>query len=165
MKNTLKIEPYRPILDFIALFAIIASILFLILSATTIPNQIAAHSSQIILTSLGVNSTLTLEKNTPQIHITQGAIEINELCAGIIEISILIALIFATFEKTLRYRIKGATVAIFFLLFFNAIRIALTIAAFGSTWFDFLHELLFRALLVATIIIYYAIWYYWPEKQ
>ena len=163
MKNTLKLEPYRPILDFITLFAILAPIFFLILSATTIPHEIAARSAQAILSLLNINSTLTFHNSLPFINISAGAIEINELCAGIIELAVLAALILATFEKPLTYRIKGAVIATLFLLLFNALRIALTIAAFGSTWFDFLHELLFRALLIVTIIIYYAIWYYWER--
>lgn len=164
MEYALKLKHWRPIFDFIALFAVIFLVLFLLLSATTIPNEIAAKSTQLVLKLISVPSTLTWYENLPLIQLSNLDVQINELCAGIIELSVLIALILATFEKPLKTRIKGAIIAVFFLLIFNAIRIAITITTFGTNWFDFLHELLFRALLIITIVIYYALWYYWPSK-
>ena len=163
MKNTLKLDAYKPLFDFIFLFIFLFAILYSLLSATNIPSQIAAYSSQSLLHLISKPSTLIFENQIPILKYENLDAQITDLCSAGLEIAVLVALIFATFEKSLQYRLKGAIAAVLFLLILNAIRITITVATFGTLLFDLTHELLFRSLLIASIILFYALWYYWKK--
>lgn len=87
---------------------------------------------------------------------------ISPLCSGDFEISILCALIFASFDILLVWRIIGAFLGSLLLLILNPLRIALTIhvtTEYGMDAGDVLHDLIFRLFLFVILVMYYFVWY------
>ena len=153
---------WKDALKFVALFGLFAGIAYALLAFTPLSqlfSQIAAYCSLFVLQLFGVQAQLVFENSVPHI-VTQAAdAEINLVCAGILEIAVLFGIIFASFEKSLRSRIKGFAIGLLVLLLFNPFRIALSIKYVDPV----IHDVLFRITLVVVLVSYYALWYYWEK--
>ncbi len=156
---------------FLLLFAVFAGGAYLALGATgTALNDLAAASSVTALKALGIGAAVV--PNSPYPHI-QGIVrgnafeaEINDLCAGAIELAILFGIVMASRDKTVRQRILGVLAGFAVFLVFNPLRIALTLSAVGSWVMPLLHDVLFRLSLLIVIVGFYAVWSYaTPSKR
>ncbi len=134
--------------------------LYLVFSATTFLHEVASRSSQFFLSLLGKTSTLSFN-GFPHLLLPNLDVEINNLCAGGLELALLAGFVFASKDRSKEHRVKGIAVGFLFFTFFNAARIAFTVNSFGTVWFEPLHEALFRAVLIIGLVTFYAVWYYW----
>ncbi|MFH0922964.1 MAG: hypothetical protein V1811_02805 [Candidatus Micrarchaeota archaeon] len=163
MKNSFR-NVCRDALKFVALFAFCAGIAYVLLAFTPLSqlfSQIAALSSLFILQLIGVQAQLSFDNSVPHIITATSDAEINLVCAGILEIAVLFGIIFASFEKSLRSRLKGFAIGLLVLLVFNPLRIALSIKFVDPI----VHDVLFRITLVAVLVSYYSVWYYWHNNK
>jgi len=155
-------------LKFLAIFLILFLPSYFILSPISELNDFAAISSQFFLkTFFGTDSQILPNHPFPLLKTEKLVAEISDLCSAKIEIALMFALIFASFEKKLPYRFKGFLGGLLFLLFFNALRISTTIYFFNANNLAasaLFHDILFRISIVIAIVTYYAIWYYYRKK-
>ncbi len=155
---------------FVLLFLALSLPAYLVLERLSLLNYIAAYSSAWLLQNLFSLPTIVVEGYSHPFLSLQGfMVEIIDLCSGKIEIALMFGFLFASFEKSLSYRIKGFLVGLFLLLVFNAVRIAFTVQSFASNSLGvsaFFHDVLFRVSLVLFLVTYYALWYYYdlPRK-
>ncbi|MEM0475952.1 MAG: hypothetical protein QW343_04120 [Candidatus Norongarragalinales archaeon] len=150
--------------EFAGWFAVFAFAAFLFLSIPLVAQVlagIAAAQSSIFLTLAGVQNTIEWRAGVPNVvSLNQGLTsfdaEIAELCWGKVEFAVLFGIIAASFDRTRKQRIFGfVTGFVFFALFFNPLRISLSLL-----WQNALvHDVLFRATLAASIVFYYFAWY------
>jgi len=88
--------------------------------------------------------------------------QITNLCAGDLEIALLLAIILATWDRSWRKRLWGCLFGLVLILVANPIRI-FTVLAIGYytdwAWADFTHNILFRLMLIIIIVVYYFLWY------
>jgi exosortase/archaeosortase family protein len=155
----------RPV-EFAASLAALAFIAFLALSVVMpLLQAITAVASSALLNALGVSSQF-VPGDPPGVTFAGLLAAIIPLCVGDFEIAFLVAAILSTWDRPRLYRLEGAVAAFVFVMLFNPVRIALTLASwqwFGFAAADFLHSLGFRLTLVVTIVGFYALWYSWPR--
>ncbi len=134
--------------------------LYVLFSFTTALHQIAAVGSVFFLSILGKTAQI-VQNDVPHLLLNGLDVEINNLCAGGLELALLAGFIIASKDRSKEHRVKGIIVGFLFFIFFNAARIAFTVNSFGTVWFEPLHEALFRIVLIIGIVTFYAVWYYW----
>ena len=121
-----------------------------------------AHVSGIILSVTGNFAFVSGEPN-PVITFPAGQAEIIDLCSGSLELLIMAAIIFATWDAPLKKRVYGFLMGTAFILLVNPVRIAVTLlfAVYGGWSFaDLVHGILFKLALLIVIAGFYYIWYY-----
>ena len=152
-------------LQFIIISLLLFSLLY-ILPENAIPwkalESVTAYSTIGVLNSISRGYSITEQVNT--IYIQGGAhtVAIIPLCTGYLEIAVLLAFIFASEDRSLKYRVKGAIGAIIFTFIANIARISGTILASNSLTveeIDLLHNAGFKILLFLVVAGYYACWY------
>jgi exosortase/archaeosortase family protein len=114
-----------------------------------------------MLGASGVPSTLVYAEE-PMIIIGEVGAEINNLCAGDIEIALLLAIILATVDRSWKRRIIGAAAGLLLITIVNPVRIFVVLyAGHAAGWgiADITHDILFRAMLILIIVVYYFLWY------
>jgi len=85
-----------------------------------------------------------------------------ELCWGRMEIAVIIAVIFASMDRSWKQRLAGAALGIVAIVgIFNPLRIAASILS-GS---EFVHDVLFRLTLLLAIVGWYAFWYLYLTRR
>lgn len=101
--------------------------------------------------------------------ITVGAVKgvISNLCAGDLEIALVLAVVLSTWDRTWKQRLAGSVSGILLILIANPIRIATVLAA--GAWFNWdfssiVHDILFRLMLILVIVVFYFAWYVKYEK-
>jgi len=153
---------------FVTIFLAVAFAAWLVLSATTLPNEVAAHSSNALLSLFGKSGSVTEQEGVPHIIFSEGVLspkkvdaEVSGLCSGALELVVLLGIIVASEDRRWRKRAAGLLGALAFVLVFNPIRIAVTLLYANSAWLSAVHEVGFRVSLVVLIVFYYAVWYYW----
>lgn len=146
--------------EFFIYTALVAVPLYLLFSSTTFLHEIAARGAQLFLSLLGKTATLAFN-GVPHLLLPGLDVEINNLCAGGLELALLAGFIAASRDRSKEHRAKGIAAGFAFFTVFNAARIAFTINSFGTPWFEPLHAALFRAVLIIGLVTYYAVWYYW----
>lgn len=151
---------FRKGIKFLLLFTVLFSISYVILTFTPLEKvlgHIAAVSSQFLLGTFGTPTEITILQNgNYALESTTFVAELNQACAAIIEIAVLVGIVFASFEKSLKQRFNGFALGMVLLLVLNPIRIALSIIFLHPI----VHDVLFRITLIITIIGFYAAWYY-----
>jgi exosortase/archaeosortase family protein len=88
--------------------------------------------------------------------------QITNLCAGDLEIALLLAIVLATWDRSLRKRLWGCLFGLALILVANPLRIFTVLAVGYYTnwqWADFTHSVLFRLMLIIIIVVYYFLWY------
>jgi len=157
------LKKYLKGLKFVAVFALAALSSYLLLSLlfSKAFAAIAAYSSQFILSLLGVSSSISFAENPHLISPLFDA-ELVNLCWGLVEMAVVTGLVLASDDRKIFDRAWGALLGIISVLFFNALRIAVTLKLFNPVEpfaSAIAHDLLFRISLVLVIVGYYAFWY------
>lgn len=120
-----------------------------------------AYASNSLLNLVGVQTQLAFGTE-PTIIVRGVAAQITNLCAGDIEIALLLAIILATWDRSWRKRLWGGLFGLALILVANPLRI-FTVLAIGYytnwQWADFTHNILFRLMLIIIIVLYYFLWY------
>ncbi|NUN11405.1 exosortase/archaeosortase family protein [Candidatus Micrarchaeota archaeon] len=161
--KTIESDSFKKGVKFIGLFllyAAIAGVFFYFTPLEKETTRFAAKASQQSLQLVGISANY-IETDYPHLVNEDFDATINEVCSGGIELIVLFGIIFASFEKPLRERIKGFLVGVIILVIFNLVRITATIYFLS----DFLHSFFFRVTLVIVIVLYYWFWFYEPLKQ
>ncbi|MFH1587123.1 MAG: exosortase/archaeosortase family protein [Candidatus Diapherotrites archaeon] len=94
-------------------------------------------------------------------------ISISYLCTGLLELSIIVAAVAASFGIKIEKRIAGIIAATATIFAFNLTRIVLSIGIillFGLEIGELSHEVLFRIFLFLVIAGFYFIWFNWATK-
>lgn len=163
----------RKALEFLAVTAGVTIIVYAVLSLPPFENALgwlAAESSRAFLAAAGVNARVAWTAGSPHlIGVNAGGVsfdaELVELCWGKLELALLAGVIAASRDRSRRERVKGIAVGGAVMLFaFNPLRISVSLLYVNA----FVHDVLFRIFLVATLVFYYALWYAWlslPSKR
>lgn len=153
---------------FVTIFLAVSFAAWLVLSATALPNEVAAQSSNALLSLFGKSGLVAEQDGVPHLVFAEGVLsssavdaEVSGLCSGALELAVLIGIVVASEDRSWRKRAAGAVGALAVVLVFNPIRIAVTLLYADSAWLSALHEVGFRVSLVVLIVFYYAVWYYW----
>jgi exosortase/archaeosortase family protein len=125
-----------------------------------------ASASNSLLNLAGVSSQLYFGAE-PTIIVKGVSAQITNLCAGDLEIALLLAIVLATWDRSWRKRLWGCLFGLALILIANPLRI-FTVLAVGYysnwTWADFTHNFLFRLMLIIIIVLYYFLWYVKYDK-
>ncbi len=120
-----------------------------------------AAASYGLLRVAGIPATLAFGSDPV---ITVGAVKgvISNLCAGDLEIALVLAVVLSTWDRTWKQRLVGSISGILLILVANPIRIATVLAA--GAWFNWdfssiVHDILFRLMLILVIVVFYFAWY------
>ncbi len=155
----------RKALEFLAVTAAVAAIVYAVLSLPSFENVLAwlaAESSRVFLAAAGVNARVVWSETPHLVGVNAENVffdaELVELCWGKLELALLAGFIAASRDRPRRERVKGiAAGAAVMLLAFNPLRISVSLAYVNA----FVHDVLFRVFLVVTLAVYYALWYAW----
>ncbi|MEW5954987.1 MAG: exosortase/archaeosortase family protein [Candidatus Micrarchaeota archaeon] len=153
---------------FVTVFLAVSFVAWLVLSATALPNVVAAHSSNALLSLFGTAGQVSFADGVPHLVFAEGVLsskavdaEVSGLCSGALELAVLLGIIAASEDRSWRKRVLGALGAVAVVLVFNPLRIAVTLLYADSAWLSAVHEVGFRVSLVVLIVFYYAVWYHW----
>lgn len=156
---------------FAVAFAISSTALYFLLSLTgNFLHKLAALSSELAAKNfLGLQINASYANFFPVLegvaNATPFSAEINDLCAGALELALMAGLLLASRDKPLEERGKGIFFGAIVLLLFNPLRISLTLAAVGTPLLALVHDVLFRLGLVLLLVAFYALWYYWSAGR
>jgi len=161
------------VLKFVAFFALAFFFLQLLFSLPVSPlPSIAALSSEFLFGLFGRSASIDFSGAFPILSVSgiSNPVELVSLCSGATELAAVLALVFASVDRTLKQRIFGALAGMLAIFVFNPIRIFLTLSFYNSSnpaASLFAHDVLFRASLLVLITVFYAVWYYWdlPVKR
>lgn len=128
--------------------------------------SVTAQAANSMLNLVGVPTQLVFGIE-PTIIVKGVYAQITNLCAGDIEIALLLAIILSTWDRTWRQRAWGCLFGLLLILVANPLRV-FTVLATGYysnwAWADFTHNILFRLMLIIIIVVYYFLWYVKYEK-
>jgi exosortase/archaeosortase family protein len=154
-------KEFRDAGKFLGVFLIAFVPVYLIVNSLYFFNWIALYSSQFALSLFGKAFSV---QGSELVSPNGLRVLVNDLCAAKLEIALLSALVLASFEKTLEYRLKGVVAGLLFILLFNPIRIAVSVMIYSPSnpvLFVVSHDVLFRASIIAFLATFYAVWHYW----
>ena len=120
-----------------------------------------ASAAHVLLGLIGVPAQLVFGLE-PTIIINSISAQITNLCAGDVEIALLMAIILATWDRTWRQRAFGCIFGLLLIFIVNPIRITIVLGTgYYGNWgiANFAHDVLFRISLLIIIVLYYYIWY------
>ncbi len=131
--------------------------------------QWVAENVLAFLQFLGHNGYVALGE-TAVIHLEGGqAIEISELCTGLMETLIIASAIIASAGIDWRKRLFGSVSAGLATIVLNYARIVFTTLLIVGTadlaLISFTHNILFRAFLLISIAGMYMLWFWWAVKE
>jgi len=122
---------------------------------------VTASSANFLLNTAGVPTQLIFGQE-PLIIVKSIYAQIGNLCAGDLEIALLLAIILATWDRGWRKKAWGCLFGLLLILIANPLRIAAVLAVgyySNWQWADFTHNILFRLMLIIIIVVYYFLWY------
>ncbi len=156
-------------LAFFIIIYLILSILIKFFFPIIVIEQWVADNVLAFLQFLGYQGYVTLGQ-TAVIHIESGpAIEISELCTGLMETMIIVSAIIASAGIDWRKRLFGSVSAGLATIVLNFARIVFTILLILGTadivLITFAHNILFRAFLLISIAGMYMLWFWWAVKD
>jgi len=114
-----------------------------------------------LLNFFGFNAQLQLLAE-PTIIIAGINAQITNLCAGDLEIALITAIVLATWDRSWKNRAYGILGGWLAILILNPLRIFTVLVAgavFNWGFSEFVHDFLFRIMLLLIIAVYYYIWY------
>jgi len=152
---------------FVLIFALVFLIFLLVLIPLLAPlwdffGVVNAHSARAILGSFGIESKVSGNILTTSVNGEDIDFVISQICSGDIEIALLVALLLASFDVVLSWRLIGSIVGAFVFLLINPLRIGLTLLITVKTNLevgDLAHNVLFRLFLFLLLVFYYFLWY------
>jgi len=148
------------------LLAFVVSYLVISLLFKLVPIELfelaVAQATTIYLNFRGIDTLLVIQE--PVLIITGNGVKIliSELCTGLLELTVLWSSIIASLGIPARDRLFGVVAGLFATQFFNLARIFITIEFIlgaDMATVDFVHNILFRATLIAVIVGIYTIWF------
>lgn len=152
-------QDWREALRFTGVFALVAGGAYLASEPLALQLRVfAAQSSTFLLNLFGVPARFYLEGGESFLRTDGLVAAIVELCSGRIELAVLLGVILASRDRSLRNRLAGAAGAFLFVFLLNPLRIALTVMNFSPL----LHDVIFRVTILVLIVGYYALWYLGP---
>lgn len=151
-------------LRFFLILCLVGGLIFLTVSFfMDLLIELTVSLSVLFLGFFGINA----EASSPFIlGVFSKKVEIIPLCVGDFEIAVLLGAIAATEDRKIRERLMGMIGGAFFVFLVNPLRISLTLGTgvwWGIQTMDFVHSLLFRAVLLLVIIGFYVLWYIGPQ--
>ncbi len=157
---------------FLAIFIIVylaLSVLIKFFFPVIVIEQWVADNVLGFLQFIGYQGYVTISE-TAVIHLESGpAIEISELCTGLMETLIVVSAIIASAGIDWRKRLFGSVSAGLATIVLNFARIVFTIWLILETadiaLITFAHNILFRAFLLISIAGIYIIWFWWAVKD
>ena len=129
---------------------------------------LSANASAFALNALGQNAELFYAGNWPIIILSSFSAEINYLCTGLLELTVLVSAMIASFGISRRKRAIGIIAGIAIGITFNAMRIVLTVLALlyaEAKTAELAHDLLFRLSIIFVIAGIYWVWFSWATKS
>ncbi len=114
-----------------------------------------------ILFGLGIDNSVFFNGTNYGLQISQMTINILDVCTGLFELSVFLALIFANLLVSFKYKFYGALALLFLFLFFNLIRILLMIFLLSNVNINIvnvLHTIVFKLGFFLLFIYFYYIW-------
>jgi len=157
-----------------AKFVLVFGAVFLSLSyagsAIGLDRQMAlfnADASAAILNALGQKAELFYAGNWPSIMLSSFSAEINYLCTGLLELTVLVSAMLASFGISWKKRGIGIIAGIAAGITFNITRIVLTVLALlyaEAKTAELAHDLLFRLSIILVVAGIYWVWFYWATK-
>jgi len=161
-KNAALQEGLHFLLVFFAFFIPLA----LVLQDLFFLKYLAAALAQGVLSLLGVGAAVAIENGRILLQGNSFVAEIVALCSAGIEIAVVAGIVAATRDRSVASRVHGFALGTLFLLALNAVRIALTLLFVGNAFaLVIVHDIFFRAFILASIVLYYALWYYWISRE
>jgi exosortase/archaeosortase family protein len=155
---------WREAARFVLVFALVAGAFYFLSEPLALGlRAFAASSSAFLLNLFGVPASVYFDSGEPFLRTPDLVAAIIELCSGRLELAVLLGVILASRDRSLRDRLAGAAGAFAFVFVVNPARIALTVTNFSPL----LHEVLFRLTILVLIVGYYALWYLgpWPRGR
>lgn len=158
--NLIKKNKLAHLLSFLILFLILLLFLWLITKPINLSQGYAILTSN-ILTNLNIDNTIINNGSNYSLQIGSMTINILDVCTGLFELCVFLALIFSTLIISLKSKIYGALILIVLFLFFNLLRILVMIwLLFNVNIYvvDVLHTILFKVGFFIFFILFYYIW-------
>ncbi len=148
---------------FVLKLGLISFSIWLLLSVTGLYplKAFSASCASTLLNALGIQSTVLPGEN-PVVLADGLNAEVNDLCAGNVEIAVLLGAVLATPDRNRKERLIGALLGFLLIAAINPVRIWIVLwsaSAQGLKTADLVHDLLFRGTLLFTIAGYYYAWY------
>lgn len=153
--------------EFIGVFSVSFLLFYFVLIPLAAPfwdalggfNAFATHN---VLSTMGVPSEVSGNVLTVNVGGEDIDFVISQLCAGDIEMALLVSLLIASLDVLLIWRILGSITGVGFILLMNPLRIALTLWITVKTDMqvgDFYHGVIFRLFLFLLLVFYYFVWF------
>lgn len=147
---------------FVAVFALVAGLFYLATEPLAPAMRgLAAGNSASVLRLFGVPADAYSVGGEQFLRTPSLSASIVELCSGRLELAVLLGVILASRDRSLRNRLIGCLGALIFVLLLTPVRIALTVQFFSPL----LHEVVFRLSILVLIVGYYALWYLGPLSK
>lgn len=165
IKSTVRSAELKKGLHFLIGIGCFYTLFYIIISSIDLYalKAFSASAAHALLGVFGVPAQLVLQGLAePTIIVGNVAAQINNLCAGDIEIALLFAILLATWDRTWRQRILGCVFGFLLIIVINPLRIATVLASgYYAGWAtaDIAHDVLFRVSLIIIIVLYYYVWY------
>jgi len=150
-------------LKFIAVFVVLFLAASFVLAPIGFFNTLALESTRAFLWAVGIDSGAAgFSGGFPLLRVDNFPylIQINDLCAAKMEFAVLLGIIFATFDRSLKQRLYGFVEGAAIALLLNPVRIGISVVFFSPV----IHDILFRLMLVIAMVSYYALWYAWLSE-
>jgi len=145
---------------FVVLFFIFLGLFYLISLPIDLSKPYATISS-FFLNNIGVNNTIFFNGINYGLQISKMQINILDVCTGLFELSVFLALIFANLLVNFKNKLLGALLLIILFLFFNLIRILLMVYLLSNVNIfvvDILHTIVFKLGFFLFFLYFYYIW-------
>lgn len=152
---------------FVILFLIILGLLSLIPESPEISKVYATITSNVLSTN-GFENEMFFTGDSYGLKVKDVAVNIGEVCTGLFELFVFLALIFATLVVNIKKKIIGSLILIVLFFFLNLIRIYLMIMLFlyaNPFVTDVLHTVLFKLGFFIFFVLFYYLWLTYSTKK
>ena len=156
----IKEKKHLHILSFLILFFVLLFIFWLVTKSIDLSKPYSVLSSQ-ILNSQGISNEVFY--NGANYGLTIGEMQINilDVCTGLFELCVFLALIFATLIVSFKHKLIGAVILIVLFFYFNLARILAMVWLLQNVNIyvvDILHTILFKIGFFLFFVLFYYIW-------
>lgn|GEM_PF-3310734 len=152
---------------FLILFLLLLLCFWLITKPINLSYSYSALTSKILLNN-GIENNIFYNGLNYGLQINDMTINILDVCTGLFELCVFLALIFANLIIKFKYKIYGFFILIFLFLFFNLIRILTMIWLLSNVniyLVNILHTILFKIGFFLLFILFYYIWMLLSENR
>ncbi len=160
MLEKIKENKFLHFATFIILFLIILGLLSLIPESPQVSKVYAIITSN-ILSANGYENEMFFTGDSYGLKVKDIAVNIGEVCTGLFELFVFLALIFATLVVDIKKKIIGSLILIGLFFFLNLVRIYTMIMLFlyaNPFVTDVLHTVLFKFGFFIFFVLFYYLW-------